>query len=564
MDNSKRNRAPELLMSSSQMHVLYHGTSWHNACLIRDKGFAPSAGGWLGPGTYVAHADKASRFAANCMRHDGDSGAVLKVRISFQRAKYVSHDDQSWLSQGYDACRAERTSSSSLPEWCLKHASQIEVLEIRRIACGDHLPAFEDEAMSLSVVRRYAAQAGLDEVAFSEQASVVSFSTNGRPDAARFDVYYMTGTIVDQPHPRLRRKVDTPRLQRIFRDAMATANGTNGCHCHSHPRKRQAFDTPSRIQHAPPGAEEAAVSAALQKLRHDVKEAEEVLADHKSRRDEEARRQAEERRRQAEKLQREEAERHRLASEAAAAAAQQEAERERQAAVARAEETRAKQARARSFRGKQCTFVISNDHAEAELKKRGNTLGTVTDLTLVGDGFFLARENGASFWSKIPSALSSRLQEQNLFTQGAVKYVAAGPGYQYFANVGKELWWSGTCSDSFADAAKINLAISRVAFGENQSWIVIYSDGQTAYCGIPIKLYNKLRGRKSNPRLAKPVEVALGQNSTYYVKFADGGYDYSLPNKVAESFVAWEAAGWSVKNVALNAENGDWLLRYDN
>ena len=547
-----------------ESHVLYHGTSWENACLIRDKGFAPSGGGCLGPGTYVAHADKASRFAANCTRHDGDSGAVLKVRISFQRAKYVSHDDQSWLSQGYDACRAERTSSSPLSEWCLKHASQIEVLDCRRIACGDHLPAFEDEAMSLSVVRRYAAQAGLDEVAFSEQASVVSFSTNATAsDAARFDVYYTTGTIVDQPHPRVRRKVDTQRLQRIFRDAMASANGSDGCHCHSHPRKRQAFSTPSQIRHAPSGAEEAAVSTALQKLRHDVKEAEDVLADHKSRRDEEARRQAEERRRQAEKLQREEAERQRRASEAAAAAAQQEFERERQAAAARAEEACAEQERTRSFRGKHCAFRILDDHAEAELKKRGNTLKTVTHLTLVGDGFFLARENGDSFWSNLPSALGSRLQEHDLFTKGAVKYVAAGPGSQYFADVGTETWWSGTCSDSFANAAKLNCAISRVAFGEDQSWIVIYSDGDTAWSGIPIKLANKLRGRKSNWRIAKPVEVALGTNSTFYVKFADGMYDYSLPSLVADEFNAWETAGWSVKNVVLNAENGDWLLRYD-
>ena len=555
-----------------QSHVLYHGTSWKNACLIQDQGFAPSGGGLLGPGTYVAHADKASRFAANCTRHDGDSGAVLKVRISFQRAKYVSHNDNSWLSQGYDACRAERTSGSSLPEWCLKHASQIKVLEIRRIACGDHLPAFEDEAMSLSVVRQYAAQAGLDEVAFNEQASVVSFSTNATArDAARFDVYYTTGTIVDQPQPRVRRKVDTQRLQHIFRDAMATANGSDGCHCHSHPRKRQAFDTPSQIRHAPPGAEEAAVSAALQKLRHDVKEAEEVLADHKSRRDEEVQRQAEERTREAEKQQREEAERQRLASEAAAAAAhqafwaaQQEAERERQAAVARAEEARAEEERTRSFRGKKCAFVIGNGSSSEELKKRENTLKTVTDLTLVGDGFFLARENGDSFWSNLPSALGSRLQEHDLFTKGAVKYVAAGPGSQYYAITGTEMWWSGTCSDSFADAAKANRSISKVAFGEDQSWIVLYADGGSAWCGIPTKLSNKLQGRSRDRRqLAKPVEVALGQNSTFYVKFADGASDYLLPSHVAESFVAYETAGWSVKNVALNAESGDWLLRYD-
>ena len=126
------------------------------------------------------------------------------------------------------------------------------------------------------------------------------------------------------------------------------------------------------------------------------------------------------------------------------------------------------------------------------------------------------------------------------------------------------MWWSGTCSDSFADAAKANRSISKVAVGEDQSWIVLYADGGSAWCGIPTKLSNKLQGRSRDRRqLAKPVEVALGQNSTFYVKFADGVCDYLLPSHVADSLVAYENAGWSVKNVALNAENGDWLFRYD-
>ena len=108
----------------SEEHILYHGTSWETAQLILQQGFKPSgAGTCLGPGTYVARADKASRFGANCSRHGGESGAVVKVRINFTRAKYVPYDDRSWISEGYDACRSERTSRSGHPEWCLKSPS---------------------------------------------------------------------------------------------------------------------------------------------------------------------------------------------------------------------------------------------------------------------------------------------------------------------------------------------------------------------------------------------------------------------------------------------------------
>ena len=58
------------------------------------------------------------------------------------------------------------------------------------------------------------------------------------------------------------------------------------------------------------------------------------------------------------------------------------------------------------------------------------------------------------------------------------------------------------------------------------------------------------------------MEVALGQNETWYVKFADGTYDYSLPSEVAREFEEWQEAGWQVSNVLLNSATGDWLLRY--
>ena len=541
----------------TEQHVLYHGTSRENAQLIREQGFKPSQGGCLGPGTYVAHADKASRFAANCPRHGGDAGAVVKVRITFTKPKYVKYNDSSWHSQGYDACRADTTSRSGLPEWCLKDSRQVEVLEIRNIACGEDMPAFEDEALSLSAVRRLAERAGWAEVSFSAPMSVVSFCAAADSGSPQVDVYFLTGTVIVRPHgdgrgASVKRKVATAQLQTIVHELET-------CQCSHHARKRPALGSP-RMNQRVVEQEEDAVNAVLVSLRLQVDEAERVLSDHRARREEEARRAAEERKREQERLAREEAERQRAAeavrqatAAAAAETARQEADRQRQAAAAEL-------SRSRKFRGDNCVIAMSNDHARGELEKRKTTLLTVTHLTLVGEGFFLARENGDSFWTQLPLDLADRLREDGLWTKGAVKYIAAGPNGQYYADVGGQILWSGNCSDSFDDAARASRSISRVAFGEDTSWIVLYADGGSAWHGIPTALHNKLQGR--GRKLPPPVEVALGKNSTWYVKFKDGKYDYSLPTIVAASFQDWSDAGWTVRNVVLNAENGDWLLRY--
>lgn len=279
-----------------------------------------------------------------------------------------------------------------------------------------------------------------------------------------------------------------------------------------------------------------------------------------------ARRATEERRRRDEeerrKVKQEESKR-----QAAAQAAAAEAERQRNAAAAEAERQRTAAATLdcrREFRGVHCEFSIGHTHTADQLMRRSNSLNTVTHLTLVGDGFFMARENGGSFWSGLPAALHSNLEKKGLNTQGAVKYMAAGPGGLYYADVGTGMWCSGKCSESFVEAmneaSSWGCSISRVAFASKYSWIVLYSDGSSTWEGLPTRLHNKLQSR--NPRLSKPVEVTLGQNETWYVKFADGSHEYCLPSEVANTCKAYSDAGWQVSNVLLNSANGDWLVRY--
>jgi len=250
-------------------HTLYHGTSWEVAQIIKREGFKPSVGGCLGAGTYVARADKASRFAATCSRHGGDAGAVVEVRITFARAKYVRYNDSTWQAEGFDACRAERTSASEHPEWCLKSPSQVVVKEIRKVHCGVDRPAFEGEALSLGGVRHLASRAELSEVYFSEQDAVVSFAADAHaPRSARLHVYFQTGTVCCAfEHPRqgpmhaVRRKVDSNALELLFREARASSSGS--CSCHGPPTgaKRSASgachcnDRAKKPRHDMPGAD---------------------------------------------------------------------------------------------------------------------------------------------------------------------------------------------------------------------------------------------------------------------------------------------------------------------
>ena len=539
-----------------EQHILYHGTSAETAELIKRDGFKPSTSGCLGPGVYVARADKASAFASDSGRHGGASGAVLKLRITFWNAKYVRSDDVAWQSQGFDACRADRTSRSGKPEWCLKDPRQVEVIDVRQIAAGDRLPAFEGEVLSLPAVRNAAGAEELQEVYHKMEDGVVSFVADAQAaDSPRVDVYYSTGTAVVRPKKGSNRRyvmrgVDSIGLQEAFRDLEW-----------GHQSSKRPRSSPSKAanRHGPAEPEEAAVSAVLQVLRRDAAEAmrkvhaaEGVLNDAQRRRDEVARREAEARRLEEERRRYEEAEQQRQAELARVQAANDEAERRR------------------SFRGTLCACYMENDSTSAKLRQRSDsgTLKTVTDLTLVGDGFFLARENGDSYWSHLPPRLLERLEEDGLNVKGEVAYVAAGPNGQYFADVGHAIWWSGNCSDSFQEEIEDSYqSVKKVAFGADYSWFVVYKDGSCAWEGIPTRLSNKVNGRMSNKRMdpaARTVaEISLGRGSShYYVKFENGSDDYMLPTSCAEEVESWEDAGWTVQNVILNSANGDWAIRY--
>jgi hypothetical protein len=46
------------------------------------------------------------------------------------RWSQVMYNDYNWQNEGYDACRAEKTSASTNMEWCIRDPSQITVVRI--------------------------------------------------------------------------------------------------------------------------------------------------------------------------------------------------------------------------------------------------------------------------------------------------------------------------------------------------------------------------------------------------------------------------------------------------
>jgi hypothetical protein len=113
-----------------QRYKFFHGTTWPKANEIYHNGFIPSSGGCLGNGIYVAREEKATRFARLRAEETGLVGGLVEVVVSVRNAKYVIHNDSCWQDEGYDACRAEKTSASTNMEWCILHPSQIEVVRI--------------------------------------------------------------------------------------------------------------------------------------------------------------------------------------------------------------------------------------------------------------------------------------------------------------------------------------------------------------------------------------------------------------------------------------------------
>jgi hypothetical protein len=176
-------------------------------------------------------------------------------------------------------------------------------------------------------------------------------------------------------------------------------------------------------------------------------------------------------------------------------------------------------------------------------------------------GFFLSRDNRKSYWTKLPWKLSNELIVNDRNVQGELQYVAVGTSDRYFAELSDgEVWWNGG-GDGLDEALYAKKSISRVAFGqESDSWYVLYADGTARWNNLPTRLHNKLKNRAR--RLPGVQEISLGSNDTYFVKYADGDYNYDLPTELADK--CEELGRNKLTNVYLGPVNSEdnYLIRH--
>ena len=221
--------------------------------------------------------------------------------------------------------------------------------------------------------------------------------------------------------------------------------------------------------------------------------------------------------------------------------AEEKARRERQAARERAEaEERERQRKVaerqqrKVNRGRHFLCQLGDDWDDFKARcGTADKFETVKCMTVMPEGYFISRDNGKSWWSRLPQGLANRLRAQDRFNTSDLQYVAEGSSdYRYYAELSNgEAWWSGGESDAFDACVRKNV-VRRVAFGPDGSWIVLTRDSW-AYEGIPKELHNKLRSR--NPKLPGPVEVSLGTDA-YFVRWGgDGMYDFHLPTAIAKT-----------------------------
>jgi len=131
--NLRLGHTPSSSASAQEMRF-YHGTKWAAALKIERDGFLPSEVGCLGRGVYVARQDKATRFAKDRARQAGESvGGLVELLVTVCNPKYVISNDYHWQTEGYDACRAERTSLSTNMEWCILSPRQIRVIRVTAV-----------------------------------------------------------------------------------------------------------------------------------------------------------------------------------------------------------------------------------------------------------------------------------------------------------------------------------------------------------------------------------------------------------------------------------------------
>ena len=434
-------------------------------------------------------------------------------------------------------------------------------------------------ALSLDAVRKVAKNCFLREIYYNEKSMVVSFTSSlGDPgDFLRVNVYWSTGTVgtclshpTQGPRQLFRRGVDLGLLRTLMLYPR-THTGT-GYHKRSRDESGAPANTPAKKrrhgvsrgednpnpqkQYGPdPADEETEALAERRQLQVDadviaakIAGVDVVLADYKRRREQKA-----------EELRKQQAAvKQAQIDEAAVKATQAAAQRRQQA-------EQVKQQKLNS-RGKMYSVLISDSEVQASFMVRCNTsdkFKTVKHVAVFDGGYFLSGDNLKSYWHGLPSHLSRRLIEADLYSQGDLIYLAVGVDAYYAELKNGSVWWSSSGlinSKSFDESIKESKSIKRVAFSDNGAWIIQNSNGSIEWVGIPKAMENKFKGRGHH--LASAREFALGKNDSWFLGFEDGSCHFELPSYIADVCNEHIEGGSNITAVSMAYNCSDYIVRH--
>jgi len=208
------------------------------------------------------------------------------------------------------------------------------------------------------------------------------------------------------------------------------------------------------------------------------------------------------------------------------------------------------------------------------LVKRTTTTTTTNQHTppsqRPSSSFFLSRDAGHSYSTRLPDRLFRRLQDRKpQINAHQILYLATGPLDSYYAEFRSgECWWG--CPDADFDHFCREWEVHRVGFGAAKvlvdgqchlSWLVVSRDGRAAWKNLPARFHNQLSSRIASE--AAPVDFCLGAGDSYFVRWLDGSSDWQLSAAAADVCERLEKHGDTITSMSLHPElSEEFVIRH--
>eukprot|EP01055_Gregarina_sp_Pseudo9_P005959 Gregarina_sp_Pseudo_9__5958@NODE_969_length_2019_cov_54_007576_g909_i0_p1_GENE_NODE_969_length_2019_cov_54_007576_g909_i0NODE_969_length_2019_cov_54_007576_g909_i0_p1_ORF_typecomplete_len528_score138_73MscS_porin/PF12795_7/0_033DUF4140/PF13600_6/0_059ZapB/PF06005_12/0_5_NODE_969_length_2019_cov_54_007576_g909_i01781761 len=213
------------------------------------------------------------------------------------------------------------------------------------------------------------------------------------------------------------------------------------------------------------------------------------------------------------------------------------------------------------------------------------------NLVSLGRGYVISYDDGSVTWSDICPLLEAKLRQQGLvpistLTAGKnsplapvqIKYLVLGSESNFYVKFDNgRMEWCG--QDGFGECLRrgVNdkrLLVERVAFGQNGSWIVLWSDGTYDCEGLPPTLHDRLRKSRTGTVLSPSndgrssgvatgiKDITVGPTGEWFIIYKDHSVQAdNLPDALYKSLSQIRERSGRVRSIVFG-ENRSWFVRF--